>query len=264
MSLVVQDVNSDCAACGPCNLADVPHLAELPSDTLAALDSICRVRRFEAGQTLVYAGEEPDFVGCVRQGILRMQKTLHDGRQHIVGLLVEADMFGRVFDGPLSVDIEAAIDVEICTFQRAPFEALLLQSPELDRFVLLNTQNELDRARDWMVILANPRVKGRLAGFLMVLCTRFAKVDHLVQPGDGVLDVKIPISRTDLAHLLGTTPESISRAFHALAADGNIVVKTPNLIEILDLGAIAAEAGEDDVMSDGSLREMMRILKRRS
>ncbi len=259
-----QDVSGDRVMFGSCNLADVPQLAEIPSETLATLERMCRVRRFEAGQTLVHAGEEPDFVGCVRQGILRMQKTLHDGRQHIVGLLVEADMFGRVFDGPLNVDIEAATDAEVCTFRRAPFEALLLQSPELDRVVLLNTLNELDRARDWMVILANPRVKGRLAGFLLVLCTRFAKVDHLVRPRHGILDVKIPISRTDLAHLLGTRPESISRALHALAADGNIVVKTPNLIEILDIGAIAAEAGEDDATSDASLRAMMKILKRRA
>jgi CRP/FNR family transcriptional regulator len=256
------DSNRD--ACGGCELTKIGPLSELPEETLAALEGMCRVRRFEAGQTLVYAGEEPDFVGCVRQGILRMQKTLRDGRQHIVGLLVEDDMFGRVFDGPLSVDIEAATDAEICTFQRAPFEALLLQSPELDRVVLLNTLNELDRARDWTVILANPRVKGRVAGFLIILCTRFAKVDHLVRPGDGTLEVKIPIARVDLAHLLGTRPESISRALHALAADGNIVVKTPDLIEILDLGAIAAEAGEDDVMSDASLREMLKILKRRA
>ncbi len=252
------------ASGGNCDTASLQGFGDLPAETLAELEAICRTRSYAAGQTVVEAGEEAEFVGCVRTGILRMQKTLHDGRQHIVGLLVEADMFGRVFDGPLSVAIEAATDAEICMFQRAPFEALLLRSPELERLVLLSVLNELDRARDWMVILANPRVKGRLAGFLLILCTRFANVDHVLRPGNGRLEVKIPITRTDLAHLLGTRPESISRAFHALADDGSIVIRAPERIEILDVDALGTEAGDEDIMNFASLKDMMQVLQRRA
>lgn len=231
---------------------------------MQALLKIGRARHFEAGQTLVDVGESPNFVGCVQRGFLRMQKTLHDGRQHIVGLLVEGDMFGRVFDGPMSFSIEAATDVDICAFQRKEFEALLLRTPELDRVVLLNILNELDRARDWMILLANPRVRARLAGFLLILCTRFAEVDHLVQAHARSLEVKIPISRADLAHLLGTRPESISRAFHALADSGSIAIKRPDLVEILDLDALTGETGEDEFASHASIKKLTRLRQRRT
>lgn len=238
--------------------------AGLSDDAVATLRDICSLRRYAAGQTVAEAGEEPGFVGCVQTGVLRMQKTLHDGRQHIVGLLVEGDVFGRALGGPLDLAIEAATDTEVMAFRRAPFEALLLRSPELDRLVILNVMNELDRARDWMIILGTPRIRERLAGFLLVLCTRFCSVDHLLRPRNGSLDVKVPISRTDLAHLLGTRPESISRAFHALADTGCIGIRQPDLIEIRDLDALAAEAGEDELRGSNTLNSLLSTLRARA
>ena len=212
----------------------------------------------------MYAREYSGFVGCVSKGMLRMQKSLKDGRQHIVGLLVDGDIFGQAFDEPLSFSIEAVTDSDICAVQRAPFEALLERSPELERVVMQNVLNELDRARDWMVILANPKIRARLAGFLLVLCTRFVGIDHLVRCDNGKLRVKIPISRTDLAHLLGTRPESLSRAFHALADEGTITLLRPDLVELIDMDALGAEAGDEETASYASVRKLSQLVNRHS
>lgn len=248
---------------GGCRLSRHAGFEALPDDTLQELRRICRVRTFEPGQLIADAGDELDFIGCVQSGILRMQKTLPDGRCHIVGLLVEGDMFGRVYDGPLTISIEAATGAEICTFRRGPFEALLAQSPELDRIMLLNVLNELDRAREWLIILSTPRVKSRVAGFLLLMCARYAEVEDVLRRGRGTVEVHIPIDRTDLAHLLGTRPESISRAFHALADDGSIELKRPDLVEIRDFDALAAEAGEEIPEDIPGLADVMESLARR-
>lgn len=215
------------------------------------------MRKYRAGQTVVAESTSTDFVGTVRSGILRMQKTLADGRQHVVGLLVEGDMFGRVFDGTIEFSIEAATDAEICSFARGPFEALLMRSPDLDRGVLLNILNELDRARDWMIILSNQKISSRLAGFLILMCSRFATVDHMVEPMGNGIQVRIPISRTDLAHLLGTRPESLSRAFHWLADHGDIDILAPDLIFLRDLKGLASRAGEDTAETIPRLRDLI-------
>lgn len=240
------------------------QFSELDTGTITALEAICRRRRFEAGQTVCHVGDHAGFIGCVKSGYLRMQKTLADGRQHIVGLMVEGDMFGRVFNGPLHFAIEAATDAEVCAFQRAPFEALLLERPDLERIVLLNVLNELDRARDWMMVLSNQKVSGKVAGFLLVLCSRFASIDHLLRPGEDGIDVRIPIGRPDLAHLLGTRPESISRALHALDEAGHIQILQPDLIRIRDVEALAEEAGDEDLAEGINLRELVLTLQRRT
>jgi CRP/FNR family transcriptional regulator len=228
-------------------LQRLPQFQILSDDTMRQLSKIGQRRVYAADQTLYHVGENLNNVGFILTGYLRLQKTLYNGRQHIVGLLVEGDMLGRTFDGPSPVAIEAASETVICSFQRTSFEALLIHSPELERLAMLNLLNELDRARDWMVILANPRIMGRLAGFLLVLCNRFGNVDHLLRTKDGLKEVKIPISRRDLSHLLGTTPESISRGFHALADLGAIEIHRSDLIQIRDTDALAEQAGDGDI-----------------
>lgn len=230
-------------------------------ETRDELDSLSRLRRYRSGQSVIEENVHTDFVGTVQSGILRMQKTFADGRQHVVGLLVEGDMFGRVFDGAIEFSIEAATDAEICIYPRTPFETLLVRSPDLDRAVLLNILNELDRARDWMIILSNNKITSRLAGFLILMCSRFATVDHMVEPKSDGVHIKIPISRTDLAHLLGTRPESISRAFHALEDEGEIEILEPDHVTLRDLPALAARAGEDEAETVPRLKDTLNAIR---
>jgi CRP/FNR family transcriptional regulator len=245
-----------------CALFDDPSLAGLPADVRRDLAKICERKVYRASQTVAEIGAASVFVGIVHDGILRMQKTTQDGQEHIVGLLVPGDLFGRVFNGPLHFSVEAATDAAVHTFRRAPFEALLLRSPELERVFLLNVLDALDRARDCMMILASPKVRGRLSGFLLLLCTRFRHVDHLVTIAGQAIRVRIPLGRPDVANLLGTRVESISRALHALADDGLIDIVRPDLIDIRQIERLAEESAEPELADPASLQRIVRDLRK--
>lgn len=236
----------------------LPTFAGLPEPLLRELCALCTRRFYTHDQMLAEEGERLGFIGFVAKGILRLEKLQADGRINVVGLLVENDMFGRLFNGSLHFSIVATGDTEICAFPRDPFEALASQWPELERLLMLNILNELDAAREWMLILTNYRVTERLAGFLVLLCRRWATVAKLAQvEGDGMA-LTIPVSRTDLANFLGTRPESLSRAFHALANDGLIRLRTPYEIDILNISAVIELAGSEDVVHPGSLDRLRK------
>ncbi|QEE35322.1 Crp/Fnr family transcriptional regulator [Octadecabacter sp. SW4] len=239
-------------------LAGQKVFSQIRPETRDALDAMCRVKSYRASQTVVHAQEKSNFICCVLSGILRIQKTLVDGREHIVGLLVEGDVFGRVFDGAAEFSIEAATDAEICAFPRAQFEALLTQSPDLERAVLLNITNELDRAREWLIIVSNQKIVGRIAGFLLLMCSRFHNIDHILQLSPEGIEVNIPISRADLAHLLGTRPESISRSLHSLSDQGVIDILEPNRILIRDTKALALAADVDEIEAIATLQDLLK------
>ena len=238
-------------------LKTLPVFCDLRPETLETLETMLRLVHYRAGQVVSHEGDESDFVGVVASGVLRIQKTLVDGRHPIVGLLVEGDIFGRVFDGATELAIEVATDAQVFAFPHESFEALLKRSPDLDRAVLMKALNELDRARDWMVIVSNPKIINRVAGFLVIMCTRYLGVDHLVQSDHSRIEVTIPVSRLDLAHLLGTRPESISRALHALEDIGDIEIMAPDRILIRNAGALAAKAGEEEGQTIATLKELM-------
>lgn len=241
---------------------DLPGFEELPDTVQQQLQAICRRRFFKAGQTIAEAGAPSDSIGIVRDGILRMQKTLYDGRQHVVGLLVDGDSFGRLFSGTMHFSVEAATDSEVYMFPLAQFEVILQNSTELDRLMLVNLVDELDRARDWMIILANTKIRKRLAGFLLMICTSFQNVDHLIIPDENAIKVRIPISRPDLAYLLGTRVESISRGLHALAADGLIEILRSDLIKIPRIDDLLDEFGEPDLFDPISLDRLMKNVRK--
>ncbi len=229
-----------------CDLAREPVFRKLPKESIDALRRICRVRTYRAGQTVIADQDEPGFTGCIAEGILRMQKTLPDGRQHIVGLLVAHDMFGRVLHRRSNFDIEAATDARLCCFDRRALEDLLSRDPALERLFLVNVLDELDAAREWIILLGCRRVSERLAAFLLILCRRSADAERVVSGSNDRIRVHVPIGRADLANYLGTRAETISRAVHALADEGIIAILDPHTFDILDLPGLIARAGNGD------------------
>ncbi|MGB8621969.1 MAG: Crp/Fnr family transcriptional regulator [Paracoccaceae bacterium] len=215
------------------------------SDVLDELNSLCRIRNFAIGQTVIGDHEAAEFVGYIVSGILRMQKSLPDGRQHIVGLLVENEMFGRVFDGPSHFAIEAATDVTLCTFPRRDFEALITRRAELEHLMLTSVLDELDAAREWIMLLGCRRVIERFSAFLLILCRRWLNVG-VVSEEAGVPEVHIPVSRADIAQYLGTRVETISRAVQALSKADIIRIKDPYRFEIVDMTGLIEMSGNRD------------------
>ena len=67
----------------------------------------------------------------------------------------------------------------------------------------------------------------------------------------------------DLVHFLGTSTESISRAFHGLACNGWINIQGPDVIEVLDLEALCNEFRDEGTNSYTSVKALMDNWKRR-
>lgn len=217
--------------------------AVLPAPLLGALAEICVHRGFARDARIADEGDHLDYVGFITSGILRMMRIQPGDDDQVVGLLAEGDMFGRIFNGPLHFSIEAAIDAEVCLFPRAPFEELAGQWPELERMVILNILNELDAARERMLLLNRHRVSERLAGFLLLLCRRWPQLAQVAVLPAGSIALKVPIDRRDLARFLGTRRDSLSRAFHQLADQGLIRLRAPLALDLLDVQGLSDLSG---------------------
>lgn len=204
--------------------------------------AISSLREFRKGATIAVEESDLGFVGNVVAGVVKMQKTLPDGRQQIVGLLVPNDILGHVFEERISFSAEAATDVALCCYERRRFEALMGEIPNLEQKVLLAILDELEAAREWMTMMNGNTVAARFAGFLLMLCHRWPEMCCDVEPGSDRLFIRVPIGRGDLARYLGTTPESISRSAMQLARRGVLDNLTPSRFRVRDLDALLALA----------------------
>lgn len=205
---------------------------------------MCRVRKVKAGETVIEEGRKRSIVGVVSSGVLKMAKSMADGRQQIVGLLLPFDMFGRVFPSESGSCVQAASDSVLCTFDRPAFEELLRQNPEMEHKMLLSVLDELDAARDWMLLLGCQTVRERVATFLLILARRGSA--KLSGNAPHAVRVRVPISRKDMAAYLGTTPESISRALHKFAREGMIKIVDHLTFEIVRREALVNASGREE------------------
>lgn len=210
------------------------------------LARIARIRNFRAGETVHAEAEMVGFVGHVLSGVLRMQKTLHDGRQQIVGLLMPGSSFGRVFTHTSHVAIEAATDVALCCYRRQSFEALFTRFPEIEHRMLETMTEEIDAAHDWMLMLATHTVTERMATFFLDLRRKGIGAEGSA-PGARLIEV--PICRKDFAAYLGTTVETISRSIQHMARERLIRIVDSHRFELLDMDGLnhLSNGNEEDL-----------------
>jgi len=210
---------------------------------LAELDAAKFYRDYEPGQEIIGEGEPCDAVGSVVEGVVALHRTMEDGRRQTVGLLFPSDFVGRPLRTVAPYDAIALTPVRMCLFHRKRFEEILQHNPSLERRLLEMTLDELDAARDWMVLLGRKTAIEKLASFLLILAHRTATLDN--QPFDDGIAITLPLTREAIAEYLGLTIETVSRQFGVLKRNGVISLPDPRITVIEDLRALFYLAGED-------------------
>jgi CRP/FNR family transcriptional regulator, anaerobic regulatory protein len=234
-------------------LSDLPEgpgktLAEslnlLPPDLRAELRAISHDRHVPQGTVVVAQGSDAGEVGFIVHGTLAMRKLMPDDHDHVIGLLVPTDIFGRLFDGPSGYDLVALNDTRLIVFERSGFEAIMRRAPEVERIFLVSLLDELDAAREWFMMLSGRKVLERVASFLLILLRRHLK-NGLDGAGPGPHVIELPLKRSDLSQYLGIRPESLSRSLHDLQNRGVVRIRDPYVLEILDIRLLAMVSGPD-------------------
>ncbi len=229
--------------CGDCPIRYRAVCARCDDGELDLLNRIKTYETYPAGKTILWAGESMRFLGSVVTGVATLSHTLEDGRRQMVGLLLPSDFVGRPGRSASPYDVTAVTDVTLCRFNRTEFEKIIGASPRIGGRLLEMTMDELDAARDWMLILGRKTAREKIASFLAILARR----QLALSPGRsaGAVSFELPITREAIADYLGLTLETVSRQMTALRKDG--VIEAPSLRRIVapDFSALLAETGDD-------------------
>mgnify|MGYP001105421292 FL=1 len=234
--------------CGDCPIRHRAVCARCESDELELLDHIKYYRSFEAGQTVIWAGDKMDFVGSVVSGIATLTQTMEDGRTQMVGLLLPSDFVGRPGRAEAAYDVVATSDMVMCCFRKKSFEELMGRTPHIAQRLLEMTLDELDAAREWMLVLGRKTAREKIASLLSIIARRDASLNLGKATGPMVFD--LPLTREAMADYLGLTLETVSRQISALKKDGVIQLEGKRHVTVPDFERLLDEAGDD---SDGGM-----------
>lgn len=230
--------------CGDCPIRHRAVCARCEVDELQHLEEIKYYRSFEAGQTVAWAGDKMDFVASVLSGIATLTQTMEDGRTQMVGLLLPSDFVGRPGRETAAYNVTATTDLLMCCFRKRPFEDLMLRTPHVAQRLLEMTLDELDAAREWMLLLGRKTAREKIASLVAIIARRDATLKLRSPRGRMVFD--LPLTREAMADYLGLTLETVSRQISALKRDGVIELQGKRHVTIPDFDRLLTEAGDDN------------------
>jgi CRP/FNR family transcriptional regulator, anaerobic regulatory protein len=242
----IEDIANEANRCMRCSASvrSVCGLSDLV--THADIAAVSGRRFVVAGQTILASGGEAAVVGTVLGGILKVSKTLPDGRERILTLLYPGEFFGQLFTDTMDFAVEAATDVEICVADRLAYEGVIGRHPKLEHAILLATSRALAVARESSLLLSCLTSLERVATYLLVTVGRRHHLFNGIRLPTLNAVATLGISRSDVASYLGTTIETISRHLHYLEHKGVILILDNNHFEVLDADRLQSIAGVSD------------------
>lgn len=219
-------------------LSRIPLFSGLSRKQLLEFQAISRERSFGRGEWIFSDGDEGEGFFVILSGGVKIFKLSPSGKEQILHLFGPGDSFGEVavFEGgPFPANAQALQETQVLFFPRAAFRDLLKDHPELALKLLADLSRKLREFTRQIEGLALKEIPSRLAVYLLLLA----------REQGGTPEVTLSISKGELANLLGTIPETLSRIFARLSAQGLIQV-AGRRITLLDPAGLEelAQAGK--------------------
>ncbi len=220
-------------------LSQIPLFEGLSAEQERDLSTIAITKTFKRGTTIFSENDPGDGFYIVSEGRIKIFKISGEGKEQILHIFGAGEPFGEapVFEGKrFPAHAMALEDTRTLYFPRVAFVDLVKRNPSLALSMLAMLSRRLRRFATLVEDLSLKEVPSRLAAHLI----------YLSQNSSGDAEVALDISKNQLAGLLGTIPETLSRILTKMAKKGLLEIHGPK-IKIVD------RSGLDD-LAQGSSR----------
>ncbi len=210
----------------------------IPEDQLEDVKKISVEKNYRKGQAIFSEGDDGDGFYILAVGKVKVFKVSMEGKEQIFHIFGPGEPFGEVpvFTGQrFPASASAIAKSSVLFFPRDAFVDLIYQNPSLSLNMLAVLSKRLRQFTVQVENLSLKEVPGRLAAYLLLLSEEQGGKDQ----------VELNISKGQLASLLGTIPETLSRIFTKMSQKELIQLKGKN-VNILDLSGMTdlAEHGK--------------------
>ncbi len=198
----------------------------LSREEIEAVATLLYEKKFGKGETIFFEGDEANGFYLVSSGQIKVFKINPMGKEHILHIFGPGEPVGEVpvfSRQPFPATAEALVKSTTYFFPRNDFVSLIEKNPSIALNMLAVLSRRLRQFATQIENLSLKEVPARLAGYLLYTS---------VEQGSSNV-VKLPVSKGQLASLLGTIPETLSRIFSKMSEDGLIRVEGRS-ITILD------------------------------
>ena len=198
----------------------------LPAEQIDLVADLTIEKKYGRGETIFFEGDEADGFFVVSDGKVKIFKMSPLGKEHILHIFGAGEPIGEVAvfnKRPFPASAEALISSKVLYFRRREFVDLIIKNPSVSLNMLAVMSMRLRQFTNQIENLSLKEVPARLASYLI----------YATEEKGGGDTLELSISKGQLASLLGTIPETLSRIFSKMGDEGLIEV-SGKTIKILD------------------------------
>jgi CRP-like cAMP-binding protein len=203
-------------------IAAIPLFSGLAEEQVQELAAIVLEQTFGRGQTIFMEGDEGSGFYVVKTGKVKIFKLSPDGKEQILHIFGPGEPFAEVpvFAGQrFPANAEALEESRLFFFPRAGFLDLIRRHPSLALNMLAVLSRRLRQLAGLVEDLSLKEVPARLAAYILYQSER----------QQGVPEFELDIAKGQLASLLGTIPETLSRILAKMVKEGFIESTGPRI-----------------------------------
>ena len=222
--------------CATCAVRDRAACAVLSPEERESMARAGRHRRLKRGELLFAAGDEDAACATLINGALKVSAIDEEGTERILALVHPAGFIGELFSPFAHHDVVALADSELCVFARNDMERAVERHPALAQALLRRSQEDLLQSRELLALSGRRSATAKVAGFLMGLAEAASDSScHAAR------EFELPLTRGEIAGMLGLTIETVSRAITKFEREGLIRRKGARGIELVDPARLGFE-----------------------
>jgi len=212
--------------CDSCAANNLGFCGLLDRNSFSLLSERSQQIRYTKGDEIAIQGERSDRIGIISAGLVKVVLMTEDGEHHVLQLLKPGQIVGDPCKSENVFSWEAAVSAEVCWINRQALEKLMQDHPQIHKAYLAITARQLEAHRLWTASMRGRNTLQR---------TAFWIVQQLKKATDGGTEnIRIELSRRDLASLLDMTAETLCRSLHQLVDRGAITLLAPDKIKVLN------------------------------
>ncbi len=226
--------------CAVCKTRSAGLICGLSPRTQDRVERDKATHLFRRGQVVFFAGAPAHALYVVRSGRVKVFRTGRGGQEQVLRLLGPGELIGYrplLANEPYVASAEAVEDSTICIIPAATVRELLRDEPAAALELLAKLARELRLSEDLMMDLLHRPVRQRAARLLLIL------LEDGRRAAEPAVLLSQHLRRLDMARMIGTTPETLSRVLRDFAQRG-IVTLARDRIGIRDRALLLKAAGE--------------------
>jgi len=192
-------------------------IGQLSPAVIERLGSYAKRRRVSNGTVIFAEGDPGTGLMAVLAGAVKISARSPDGRDIVVNIVHEGDIFGEIalLDGhPRTADATAVTDCELMEIERRDFLPFLHSQPDVAMQIMQTLCSRLRRTTDQVQDLTCLNLPARLAKMLLRLS---ADAERL-----GSSAPRVAITQREISQMIGTSRESTNKQLRSWTKYGFI------------------------------------------